>query len=84
MLALSTVLRTSCSSYRTVQFSRQDGSPAWQMAQGKKSKFEFELRNRNSNSNFEIKIRIAKSVPPFQFVTGGSELYCSFEEVYKD
>jgi hypothetical protein len=44
------------------------------MAQGKKSK-----------SNLKIEIQIAKSgVPPCQIVTGGSERYCSFKEVYKD
>ena len=38
------------------------------------SNYDFELRIRITNSNFEIEIQIAKSAPPFQFVTGGSEL----------
>jgi hypothetical protein len=41
---------------RIQHFLRQDGSPALQVAQGKKSKIEF-------------KIQIPQSVPPFQFVS---------------
>jgi hypothetical protein len=46
------------------------------MAQGRKLK--------NSKVKFEIEIPNANSVPPFQFVTGQSELYCSLAGVYKD